>query len=135
MRNAAFAILCGVLLALAFPPWSLWPLAWVVPGLLYVLLAESRPKPAAMGGYLFGVALYLLGAQWVRALAVPLWLLLPLFPSPVFALYGLVNGLVLPRLPQQLRPVVGMEISLENARQAHESKGGSGKIIINVGKA
>ncbi len=36
---------------------------------------------------------------------------------------------------QQLRPVVGIEISLENVRQAHESKGGSGKIIINVGKA
>ena len=36
---------------------------------------------------------------------------------------------------RKLRPIVGMEISLENARQAHESKGGSGKIIINVGKA
>ena len=106
MKNAAFALLCGVLLALAFPPWSLWPLAWVVPGLLYALLAESQPKWATLAAYLFGVALYLLGAQWVRALAVPLWLLLPLFPSPVFALYGLVNGLLLPRLPQQLRPLV-----------------------------
>ncbi len=105
MRIAALALLTGVLLALAFPPVGLWPLAWVVPGLLYTLLAESKPTFAALCGYLFGVALYLLGAQWVRSLAVPLWLLLPLFPTPVFALYGLANGLLLPRLRTLVRPV------------------------------
>ncbi|WP_309711443.1 apolipoprotein N-acyltransferase [Armatimonas sp.] len=105
MRIAVLALLTGVLLALAFPPAGLWPLAWVVPGLLYTLLTESKPKFTSLSAYLFGVALYLIGAQWVRALAVPLWLLLPLFPTPIFALYGLANGLLLPRLRTLVRPV------------------------------
>lgn len=103
-KTALLALLTGVLLALAFPPWNLWPLAWVAPGLLYVLL-NAPPKRAALCGYLFGVALYLLGAQWARVLAVPLWLLLPVFPCGGFALYGLANGLILPHVPRKLRPV------------------------------
>ena len=36
---------------------------------------------------------------------------------------------------KQLRPILGEEIPLEEARKAHGSKGGGGKIIIVVGKA
>lgn len=32
----------------------------------------------------------------------------------------------------KLKPVVGTQIPLENARQAHETKGGNGKIVISV---
>ncbi|MBB6052907.1 apolipoprotein N-acyltransferase [Armatimonas rosea] len=104
MKATGLALLAGILLALAFPPLSLWPLAWVAPGLLYTL--SSTRRSATLAGYLFGVALFLLGAEWVRVLAVPLWLLLPLFPGALFALYGLVNGLSLPRCLPALRPLV-----------------------------
>jgi apolipoprotein N-acyltransferase len=104
LKRVAQALLSGILLALAFPPLGLWPLAWVAPGLFYTLLHSPRHTTGA--GYFFGVGLFLLGGQWVRVLAVPLWLLLPLFPGSLFALYGLANGLLLPRLPLLARPLV-----------------------------
>jgi apolipoprotein N-acyltransferase len=103
-KTAGLALLTGGLLALAFPPLSLWPLAWVAPGMLYALSHTRRS--ATLAGYLFGATLFLVGAQWVRVLAVPLWLLLPLFPGALFALYGLVNGFSLPRCLPALRPLV-----------------------------
>jgi apolipoprotein N-acyltransferase len=104
MKTAVLALLAGMLLALAFPPLSLWPLAWVAPGLLYAL--SNTRRSATLAGYLFGVALFLVGAQWVRVLAVPLWFLLPVFPGGLFALYGMINGLSLPRCLPALRPLV-----------------------------
>ena len=68
-------------MALAFPPLGLWPLAWVAPGVLYTL--SNTRRSATLAAYLFGGALFLIGGQWVRVLAVPLWLLLPLFPFEV----------------------------------------------------
>ncbi|MDH5356747.1 MAG: apolipoprotein N-acyltransferase, partial [Gammaproteobacteria bacterium] len=60
-----FAALLGALMPLAFAPFSLWPIAILVPALLFLLLdREMSGKSLFMHGWLFGNAYFGFGVYW-----------------------------------------------------------------------
>jgi apolipoprotein N-acyltransferase len=61
----ALALAGGALLALAFAPFNLWPLAILLPALLLWLWQGATPWRAARQGLLFGLGLFGVGISWV----------------------------------------------------------------------
>ncbi len=61
------ALVAGILLALAFAPYALWPLAVVAPALLFRLWADCRRGRAFWRGWLFGLGLWGAGVYWIYA--------------------------------------------------------------------
>ncbi len=73
----ALAAVAGVLLAAAFPPYGLWPLAVAGPAALFVLLRGARRKRDAFWlGTAFGVAFFVPLLWWLSNLGLLPWLLL-----------------------------------------------------------
>ncbi|MCB2066442.1 MAG: apolipoprotein N-acyltransferase [Erythrobacter sp.] len=63
-RLAALAL--GLLAATGFQPLGLWPLALIAMGLLAMLVAQAgKPRSAFVLGWLFGVAHFTLGNNWI----------------------------------------------------------------------
>lgn len=95
----ALAAVAGVLLAVAFPPYGLWPLAVAGPAALFVLLRGARRKRDAFWlGTAFGVAFFVPLLWWLSNLGVLPWLLLSVIQALILgALCCAVPPLV--RLP------------------------------------
>ena len=64
-RGDLIALIAGALTSLAFAPFSLWPLAILASGLLFITWMFSTAKRAAWRGGLFGVGLFGIGISWV----------------------------------------------------------------------
>ncbi|BCO31571.1 apolipoprotein N-acyltransferase [Thiohalobacter sp. COW1] len=60
------ALAAGAALPLAFAPFSIAPLAILLPALLLALLPERRPRRALGLGYLFGLGCFGVGVSWVH---------------------------------------------------------------------
>ena len=89
-----WAVLAGLLLALAWQPYGVWPLLLVgVPAL--TLLVRGPPPRRAFGlGYLFGAALLAVTVGWVHVLGVWVAALLVAFEALFFGVLGLALMLV-----------------------------------------
>lgn len=90
--NYFLAILSGGLLALSFPPYDLWFLAWIalVPVFIATRASKSLLK-AAVGGGLTYLVFFTILLHWVRIyhpLAIPFTLL-------ALTIYGIGFGLIL----------------------------------------
>lgn len=89
-RRIFFSVLSGFLLFLSFPPFNLYPLAFV--GLVPFLLSLERQKKgrgAFFCGYLFGIAYFTLLLHWVKIyhfLALPFVVIALSFYPAIFAL-------------------------------------------------
>jgi apolipoprotein N-acyltransferase len=59
------ALVAGSVLAFAFAPWGLWPLAVLCPAVLFVLWHEGPRRRAAWRGWLFGVGMWGAGVYWI----------------------------------------------------------------------
>jgi apolipoprotein N-acyltransferase len=59
------AALCGALLALAFAPVRLYPLAFLAPAVLFLLWEDVLPRRAAWRGFLFTGSTFLAGTYWL----------------------------------------------------------------------
>lgn len=120
------SLLSGILTALAFPHWSLWPLAWVGLIPLFWAIKEGSPRQGMVLGWIagalhYGVILYWLVetmqvyGQLPLIMAVAVMVLLVLYLAGFWALFGaletlLANRLKLP-LPALVPPLwVSMEI-------------------------
>ena len=74
------ALLFGALVATAFPPLALWPLALIgAGGLVHLAARAATPRQAALLGWLFGVAHFTLANNWIATAftyqaAMPVWL-------------------------------------------------------------
>jgi apolipoprotein N-acyltransferase len=88
----------GILTALAFQPYNLWPLVVVGVALLTVLVRGRRLREGFGTGYVFGVAFLALAVGWTYVIAVPVAVLLVVVWALWFAGVGLVTALVA-RLP------------------------------------
>ncbi|MGB5974828.1 MAG: hypothetical protein WBG38_16000, partial [Nodosilinea sp.] len=86
-RQAGLIVLSGLLMVLALPPWSLWPLAWVglVP-LWWVVLATPRVGLATAYGLLWGLVYYGISLAWITHLHPLMWMGVPWLSSVAIAL-------------------------------------------------
>lgn len=64
-RAGLLALLAGCILPLAFAPLNLFPLAIMVPALLFWLWLGRSPRQAFFLGYLFGLGFFATGVSWV----------------------------------------------------------------------
>src|SRR3989344_5525059 len=59
------ALGAGALLPLAFAPFDFFPLAFLLPALLFLLWLDATPTRAAWRGFLFGLGMFGVGVSWV----------------------------------------------------------------------
>jgi apolipoprotein N-acyltransferase len=85
----------GLLLAAAFPPYGLWPLAFVAPALLIVALSGRSLRGAFTIGLVFGLAFFFPLVVWVINLAWFAWVALAIASALIFAVFAIAQRLLL----------------------------------------
>ena len=86
LPRTALAVLCGLLLALAFPPYGLWPLSVLAVAGLSLLSHRRTARQAAWSGFAFGAPFMLWLLYWLNVIGLDAWLLLALFEALFVAL-------------------------------------------------
>jgi apolipoprotein N-acyltransferase len=101
LPRTGLALLCGVLLALSFPPYGVWPLSLVAVAGLSLLTHHRTPRQAAWTGFAFGAPFLIWLLAWLTVIGADAWLLLALFESLFLALMaaGLAKVSRLPAWP------------------------------------
>ncbi len=94
----AGAALSGALVALAFPPYDLWPLAPVGVAALVLLTRGVRPRRGALLGLVHGLAIFLPLLSWLTVIGPDAWIAVALLESSFLA----ATGALLPGI-QRLR--------------------------------
>lgn len=99
------------MLSLAFAPFGIWPLAILVPALLFYLWRGVTPARAAVLGFAFGVGCFTAGTYWLYISIVgfgqaPVWLAIVLMLAlvAVMALYSALLGYLAARFLPADRP-------------------------------
>ncbi|HLD13878.1 MAG TPA: apolipoprotein N-acyltransferase [Burkholderiales bacterium] len=95
------ALGAGALLPLAFAPFDFFPLAFLLPALLFLLWLDVTPTRAAWRGFLFGLGMFGVGVSWVYVslhdfghMPVPLAALATFLFVVVLALYPALLGFI-----------------------------------------
>jgi apolipoprotein N-acyltransferase len=91
----AVSLAAGLLLAAAFPPVGLWPLAFVSPALLVVALSGRSLRGAFTVGLVFGLAFFFPLVAWVVNLAWFAWVALAIASALIFAVFAVGQRLLL----------------------------------------
>jgi apolipoprotein N-acyltransferase len=89
------SLAAGLLLAAAFPPVGLWPLAFVSPALLVVALSGRSLRGAFTVGLVFGLAFFFPLVAWVVNLAWFAWVALAIASALIFAVFAIAQRLLL----------------------------------------
>ncbi len=89
------ALAGGLLLAAAFPPVGVWPLAVVGPALLVVALSGRSLRGAFAVGLVFGLAFFFPLLAWVINLAWFAWVALAIASALIFAVFAVAQRLLL----------------------------------------
>src|SRR5580693_484701 len=89
------SLVAGLLLAAAFPPFGLWPLAFVSPALLVVALSGRSLRGAFTTGLVFGLAFFFPLVIWVINLAWFAWVALAIASALIFAVFAIAQRLLL----------------------------------------
>lgn len=112
LRASLVALAAGALLACAFAPLQLWPLAILCPAVLMWLWEGAAPRRAAWLGFCFGVGTFGLGTWWLLISiygfgGAPIWLavLLLLALVAIMAAYQALLGYLASRLLPASGPV------------------------------
>lgn len=86
--RVALAAVCGAAVALAFPPYGLWPL--LLPGLVGAvgMVHDQAPRRGALLGLVFGVAYMGVLLPWVRVIGTDAWIALTLLEALFYAAWG-----------------------------------------------
>jgi len=105
LLRGALALIAGALLACAFAPLALWPLAVLCPGVLMWLWEGSDARQAAWSGFWFGAGTFGLGTWWLYISVhgfggAPLWLtaFIVLALVGIMAAYHALMGFLAARL-------------------------------------
>ena len=85
----------GLLLAAAFAPAGVWPLAVVSPALLVVTLYGRSLRGAFAVGFAFGLAFFIPLLAWVVNLAWFAWVALAIASALIFAVFAVAQRLLL----------------------------------------
>ena len=89
------ALASGLLLAAAFPPVGVWPLAAVGPALLVLALSGRSMRAAFAVGITSGLGFFLPLLSWVMNLAWFAWAALAIASALIFAVFTLAQRLLL----------------------------------------
>jgi apolipoprotein N-acyltransferase len=89
------ALASGLLLAAAFPPAGVWPLAVVSPALLVLALSGRSLRAAFAVGLLFGLGFFVPLLSWVVNLAWFAWVALAIASALIFAVFAIAQRLLL----------------------------------------
>jgi apolipoprotein N-acyltransferase len=81
LPRTSLAVLCGLLLALSFPPYGLWPLSVLAVAGLSLLTHRRTARQAAWTGFAFGAPFLLWLLYWLNVIGLDAWLLLALFEA------------------------------------------------------
>jgi apolipoprotein N-acyltransferase len=109
------ALAGGLLLAAAFPPVGLWPLAAVGPALLVVALSGRSLRASFAVGLVFGVAFFFPLLVWVTNVAWYAWTALAIASTLIFGVLAVGQRLLL-RLPGWPLGVAGWWVAAEAVR-------------------
>lgn len=103
------AVLSGAVLPMAFAPLGVFPLAVLIPAILFWCWHDTTPRLAARRGYLFGLGMFGIGVSWVYVAisdfgftAAPVAALLTLIFVAFLALFPALQGWLTLRLASQL---------------------------------
>lgn len=106
-------VLSGILLACAYPPFRLWPIAWLALAPWYAQAGAREPgspekglRRGAVSGFWLGLTLFLVGMTWMNEIGTVPWIILSLIEALPFALLGVATFWLLPRLPVRWHPIV-----------------------------
>ena len=89
------ALAAGLLLAVASPPYGVWPLAFVAPALLVVVLFGRSLRASFTLGLVFGLAFFVPLVAWVINLAWFAWIALAIALALIFAVFTVAQRLLL----------------------------------------
>lgn len=102
----------GAALPLAFAPFDLFPLAFLVPALLFHLWRDGSAARAAWRGFLFGLGMFGVGVSWVYVslhnfghMLAPLAALATFLFVVILALYPALLGFIQARWLDRQRPM------------------------------
>ncbi|MGB6457111.1 MAG: apolipoprotein N-acyltransferase [Streptosporangiaceae bacterium] len=109
------ALAGGLLLAGAFPPIGVWPLAAVGPALLIIALWQQRARVALSAGVVFGLAFFFPLLTWLVNVAWYAWTALAVAEAVIFGVLAVGQWLLL-RLPGWPLAVAGWWATVEAVR-------------------
>jgi apolipoprotein N-acyltransferase len=109
------AVAGGLLLAAAFPPVGLWPLAAVGPALLVIALTGRSLRASFTVGLVFGVAFFFPLLVWITNVAWYAWVALAIASTIIFGVLTIGQRLLL-RLPGWPLGVAGWWVAAEAVR-------------------
>ena len=109
------AIAGGLLLAAAFPPVGVWPLAAAGPALLAVALAGRSLRASLCVGLAFGAAFFFPLLPWTINVAWYAWVALSAVSTVIFGVFAIGQRLLL-RLPGWPLAVAGWWVAAEAVR-------------------
>ena len=109
-RGRWLAAVLGLFLPLAFAPFGIYPIALILPALLFVTWDGQRPREAAWRGFAFGFVAFAAGAYWIYIsirgfgqAPMPVVVLLMLGGFFLMGLYPALAGLLAGALPVESR--------------------------------
>lgn len=98
-QGVTLCLLAGLLMPLAFAPWSLFPLALLLPATLFACWLRAAPARAFVYGWSFGMGMFVHGVYWVYHsmhvfghMPLPLAMALTLLLAGYFALFPALLG-------------------------------------------
>jgi apolipoprotein N-acyltransferase len=109
------ALAGGLLLAAAFPPAGLWPLAAVGPAVLVIALSGRSLRASFAVGLVFGVAFFFPLLVWITNVAWYAWIALAIASTVIFGVLTVGQRLLL-RLPCWPLGVAGWWVAAEGLR-------------------
>lgn len=118
LTSLCLGVLGGVLLAAAFPPWGVAPLAFVGPALLVVAIDGATRGRRLLVGLLFGLAFFGPVLWWVESVGTDAWVVLVVGEAAFMAVLALLAEPLL----THPRPIVaalgwtGLWVLIEAAR-------------------
>lgn len=92
--RALLALASGAALALSFPSYNLWPLAWFALTLLILASVGARPAISPLYGFLHGLVFYPIGLPWIAVVMQQYGNIDPWTSAAILGLMAIAGGIV-----------------------------------------
>jgi apolipoprotein N-acyltransferase len=92
--RALLAAGSGAALALSFPNYNLWPLAWVALTMLVLASVDARPAVSPIYGFLHGLVFYPVGLPWIAVVMQQYGNVNPWLSAGILGLMATAGGIV-----------------------------------------